>query len=114
MNGRDLVLLRQVRDHIAIIRDMTDGLGEDGFMASREKQDACALRLGLIGEAVGRVSREFRDAHPGLPWRQMVGMRNRIFHDYLDIDFVIVWQTVTDDLPAVDGAIAAVLASEEP
>lgn len=62
------------------------------------------LRLGLthlvqvIGEAARKVSTEFREKHPEIPWRKIVGMRHRIVHDYMRVDEDILWQVVSDDL----------------
>ncbi|RQW76966.1 MAG: DUF86 domain-containing protein [Methanothrix sp.] len=63
------------------------------------------LRLALthlvqvIGEAAQRVSNTFRDAYADVPWREIIGMRHRIVHDYLNVDEDVVWQVVQDDLP---------------
>ncbi|MEW6030199.1 MAG: DUF86 domain-containing protein [Chloroflexota bacterium] len=65
------------------------------------------LRLGLthivqvIGEAARKVSPEFQQVHPEIPWRKIVGMRHRIVHDYMRVDEDVLWQVVTNDLPAL-------------
>lgn len=65
------------------------------------------LRLALthlvqvIGEAAGRVSPQTCAAYPGVPWREITGMRHRIVHDYLNVDEDVVWQVVTQDLPSL-------------
>ena len=55
-------------------------------------------RLEVVGEAARRVSAEGRAALPGLPWRQMVGMRNRMIHEYDRVDIAMVWETLERDL----------------
>ena len=63
------------------------------------------LQLGLvrlvevIGEAATRVSKEGRAKYPGIPWDDIVGMRNKLIHGYDTVDLDILWDTVTDDLP---------------
>ena len=63
------------------------------------------LRLALapliqsLGEAARRVSAAFQQAHPEIPWKQIVGMRHKVVHDYLHVDYDIVWAVVTADLP---------------
>lgn len=63
------------------------------------------LRLALthliqvIGEAAQQVSGEFQDRHPQVPWREIIGMRHRIVHDYLNVDEDVVWEVVQKDLP---------------
>jgi uncharacterized protein with HEPN domain len=55
--------------------------------------------LEVIGEAARGVSPAFRNSHPDLPWKNMVGMRDRLIHGYYDINLDVVWKTVTEDLP---------------
>jgi len=57
--------------------------------------------LEVIGEATNNTSEEFRSKHPEIPWRNMVGIRNRLIHGYFDVDLGIVWDTVIRDLPSV-------------
>jgi uncharacterized protein with HEPN domain len=54
-----------------------------------------------IGEAAGRVSPALQDAHPDVPWRNIVGIRHKVVHDYFYVDFDIIWDVVTADLPAL-------------
>jgi len=56
----------------------------------------------MIGEAARRVSAEFRAVHPAIPWVDIVGMRSKIVHDYMNVDEDIVWQVVTRDLPSLE------------
>lgn len=55
--------------------------------------------LEILGEAAGKVSEDFRQSHPEIPWNRVTGIRNRLIHGYFDVDLDIVWQTVTGRLP---------------
>jgi uncharacterized protein with HEPN domain len=55
--------------------------------------------LQIIGEAARRVSDPTRDRYPSLPWKQIVGMRHRIVHEYFRVDADIVWTTATQSVP---------------
>lgn len=48
-------------------------------------------------------------AHPEIPWREIVGMRNVVVHDYADVDLALVWKTVHEDLPGLVARLAAIL-----
>jgi uncharacterized protein with HEPN domain len=70
----------------------------EGFVADRRCQDAVVRRLEIVGEAARRVSATARTALPGLPCRQMMGMRNRMIHEYDRVDLAVVWETLERDL----------------
>jgi uncharacterized protein with HEPN domain len=53
----------------------------------------------MVGEAASRVSPAFREQNGGVPWAAVIGMRHRIVHDYLDVDYDIVWDVVKQHLP---------------
>ena len=72
--------------------------------------------LQIIGGAAAKLGSEFHDAHPQIPWPQVMAMRNVLVHDYFGIDPAEVWQTVERDLPALKGKLrelAAELSSSE-
>lgn len=52
----------------------------------------------IIGEAARRVSNEFCESHPDIPWRAIIGMRNKVVHDYFGVDYDVVWDTVIQEL----------------
>ena len=60
---------------------------------------ALAHLLQIIGEAARRVSSAFRERHDGVPWNAIIGMRHKVVHDYLMVDYDVVWETVSNDLP---------------
>jgi uncharacterized protein with HEPN domain len=55
--------------------------------------------LQIVGEAAGKLGREFHDQHPLIPWPQVVAMRNVLVHDYFGVDLEEVWRVVERDLP---------------
>ncbi len=67
------------------------GLEETAFLASRLHQNAVIRSLEIIGEAAGRVSAATQDAHPEIPWREIIGMRHRLIHGYGDVRLDLVW-----------------------
>lgn len=80
------------------------------FVAGRTRADldddeqlalALVRLIEVLGEAASRVSETFREEHPELPWQAMRGARNRLIHGYFDVDYDVVWQIVSIDLPAL-------------
>lgn len=62
-------------------------------------QDAVIRQVQIIGEAVTKVSEDFKKKHPDLPWKDMAGMRNKLAHDYFGVDINAVWKTAKTDNP---------------
>lgn len=67
----------------------------------------------LIGEAVRRLSSEFCDANPSIPWRQIAGMRNRLVHHYDNINLPLVWITASRDVPELLAELEPSLPTED-
>jgi uncharacterized protein with HEPN domain len=74
--------------------------------------DALVRTIELIGEAASRVTASTRDALPQIPWRLIIGMRNRIIHDYGNINLDIVWKTVSLQIPQLMADLEAILTSQ--
>lgn len=68
------------------------------FQRDNKTVSAVIRQLEIIGEAAGRVPKEMVADAP-LPWDKLVGMRNKLIHDYFGVDVGIVWKTVTEALP---------------
>ena len=71
-------------------REFSAGLTESQFERSDLHQNAIFNVLEVVGEAASRVSEATRKAHPEIPWRKIVGLRNRIVHGYFEIDVGII------------------------
>ena len=79
--------------------DFAQGVTFEAFAADRRTQLSVVKSIEIVGEAASRVDDDIRRAHPAIPWRDIVGMRNRLVHGYFDIDLRLVWDTVETDLP---------------
>jgi uncharacterized protein with HEPN domain len=67
----------------------------------------------IVGEAASRISPETRAVYPQIRWLEIVGMRNRVVHEYSQVDYGIVWQVVKQDLPQLIAALETILPLEE-
>ncbi len=85
------------------------GIERSGFEGDRNLRLAQVHRIQIIGEAARRVSTAGRDSLPAIPWRQITGMRHRVVHDYMTIDYDVVWDVLTRDLPPLIAALETVL-----
>ena len=77
----------------------TEGMDQDAFIVDALTYDATLRNLELIGEAATHIPSEVREAHPDIPWRAIVGTRNRLAHSYLSISDNIIWTIIQDAIP---------------
>jgi uncharacterized protein with HEPN domain len=83
------------------------------FLDSELHQNAVIRPLEIIGEAARKISGETKSQYPQIPWGEMIGMRNRLIHEYLDVDLSTVWDTIQEDLPPLISIIESLVPPEE-
>ena len=93
--------VRDMIDFCERVLSYTEGMNQDTFVGHALVYDATLRNLGLIGEAATRVPDAVRAAHPEIPWRAIIGTRNRIIHVYLGIDDDVIWTIIQGDIPAM-------------
>ncbi len=79
--------------------EFADGLTFETFDRNRMAQLAILKAVETVGEAASRIGTETRDAHPEIPWGDIVGMRNRLVHEYFNVNLARVWEAVERDIP---------------
>lgn len=94
------------------IADFVQGYTFDRFVTDDKTSSAVLYQIGVIGEAVKRLSEPFRLAHSSIPWSQMAGMHNHVIHGYDAVDFETVWETATRSIPELRAALAPLLPQE--
>jgi uncharacterized protein with HEPN domain len=78
-------------------------------MADEVLRRACVKSLEIIGEASRNISDDLKTAHPEIPWRQMIGMRNKLVHHYFGVDWEIVNDAIKNELPEIKLKLAKIL-----
>ena len=103
------VYLHHILDAIRQIESYTAEIDRDVFEADDMRQDAVIRQIEIIGEAGRQLSDDFQDEHNHVPWSDIIGMRNRIVHDYMNIDLDIVWEVIHHDLPTLKSSVQRLL-----
>ncbi len=101
-------MLATARKAVAKLETVT----RDAFDQDENLRLALTHLLQIIGEAARRVSAAYQADHPSIPWRTITGMRHKVVHDYLNVDDLIVWQTVKNDPPRLIDALEHVLSDD--
>jgi len=94
----DSVYINQIVESVGKINSFTQGLNRESFFADAKTQSAVIMQLLLIGEISKKISEKTKNA-VDLPWKDIVGFRDRAIHNYFEIDLDIVWNTVLSDIP---------------
>jgi len=108
MTKDNSVYIKHIKESISKILVYTKNFSKTSFNDNPLVQDAVIRQLELIGEATKRISKEFRDKYPDVPWQDMAGMRDILIHDYLNVDLDIVWKTVKIDIPKLNKIIKSI------
>jgi uncharacterized protein with HEPN domain len=106
------LLLGEMLDAMALVRQYIAGLSYSDFASNMEKQDAVVRRLGVIGEAVKGLPDPFREQHPEVPWRTIAGARDILVHEYFRVDVALAWEMAQADLPKLERQVRAIMAAK--
>jgi uncharacterized protein with HEPN domain len=98
---RDLGRLEHIITAVENIEDFTVDMTFAQFKADKRTYFAVVKNIEIIGEAVYKLTNEFKDSEPELPWTLMKKMRHVLVHDYYNISAEIVWDVVKVDLPSI-------------
>jgi uncharacterized protein with HEPN domain len=93
------LLLEDMLAAVQKIERYIAGMDQEAFLHDEKTLDAVARNLEILGEAAKQLPEDFLAQHPGVPWRQIAGLRNRIVHEYFGLDLELIWQVIRHDLP---------------
>ena len=88
-----------IKEAIARIAEYTEDVDYQAFLEDRKTQDAVVRNVGIIGEAVKRISTDFKRKHKDINWKAIAGMRDRLVHEYFGVNWSILWDVVKNKLP---------------
>lgn len=103
------VLLEHILESIERIEMYLHGKTQDNFLNAIDVQDSVLYRLAVIGEASNAVPKNIQDSYSDIRWRDIVGLRNIVIHEYFGVSLQEVWDTVQNDLPVFKKQVEAIL-----
>lgn len=86
------LLIQDILDSCHKIMEYTESMTYDDFVKDSKTIDAVIRNFEIIGEAANRLPESFKESHAQIDWHRIRGFRNRIVHDYMGIDYEIVWE----------------------
>ncbi|MDO9540081.1 MAG: DUF86 domain-containing protein [Methanocalculus sp.] len=106
---RDDLFLGHILEEIAFLRLAGEGLTYDGLLDDPIRQRAIIRSIEIIGEATKNLSQKLKDEHTDIPWKLIAGSRDKMIHAYFDIDWRIVWNILTHEIPDLDEKMKNIL-----
>lgn len=105
--------LKHILDEIEYLETSSADLEEEVFMHSETLQRAFARSVGIIGEATKKLPKDFTKRYPGVDWKLMAGMRDKLIHDYFGVDYAIVWDVVKNEIPQLKTKVEEIVREVE-
>ena len=112
MNERDKNLLIFLKDEAEYLLEKAATHNVEDFIDDRDLQHIVTMALINIGESVNSMSDEFTQTHQNIEWSEIVGLRNKVVHNYRGLYFNWIWETVTKDVPELLEQVERILLYE--
>ncbi|MEO0884559.1 MAG: DUF86 domain-containing protein [Cyanobacteria bacterium J06634_6] len=109
MNPRDKASLLDIVDAAQLTQSFIEGMKQQDFLDDIKTQSAVIYQIAIIGEATKRLSTDFRQKHPHIPWNQIAGMRDKLVHDYNGTDLSRIWSVLQSSIPELIEAVSLIL-----
>ncbi|MBF0177535.1 MAG: DUF86 domain-containing protein [Magnetococcales bacterium] len=108
MRHESLYLMDMI-DAARAIRQFIARTTPEAFVHDDLTRSAVLQKLIVIGEAAARLPKPYRERHPNIPWVDVIAMRNFVVHAYFSVEWEIIWNTATLDVPELEQALALIL-----
>ncbi len=112
MKSRDRIIIQKIIGYIDDVEDYINGVEAKDFLDDKKTITACAFSVSQIGELVKEITDETIEKHKNIPWNSIKGMRNRIIHDYENVDLSVLWGTIKESLPILKEDLKEIILNE--
>ena len=109
MKSKDRIIIQKIIEYIDDIKKYVYGLQARDFLDDKKTITACAFTVSQIGEIVKEITDETINKYSNIPWNSIRGMRNRIVHDYENVDLSVLWSTINESLPELKNQLKDII-----
>ena len=103
------IFIEDIIGAMTAIEKFVKNITFDEFLIDDKTSSAVIRKLEIIGEAAKNIPDNIRENHPGIPWKEMAGMRDKLIHFYFGIDYNLVWQTIKNRIPEIKKELQLIL-----
>ena len=112
MKSKDRIIIQKIIVYIEDVETYVKGLEPKDFLDDKKTITACAFTVSQIGELVKDITDETIEKYKEIPWNSIKGMRNRIIHDYENVDLSVLWGTIKESLPDLKNKLKDIILSD--
>lgn len=94
-----LVFIKHILENISDIEKFSKGASKKELKENSMRQKAIIKSIEIIGEAAKNIPGEIRRKYPLIPWKDVVGMRDKLIHHYFGVDLTTIWKVIKEDIP---------------
>ncbi len=109
MKSKDRIIIQKIIAYINDVETYIEGLDAMKFLDDKKTITACAFTVSQIGELAKEISDETQKDYENIPWKSIKGMRNKIVHDYENVDLSVLWATIKESLPELKNSLKEIL-----
>jgi len=109
MSKDTIEYIRHIHDECSYIISVSQNLSKDEFLNDETLKRAVIRSLEIIGEATKKIPTDFKSEWDSIQWKNMAGMRDRLIHDYIGVNYLLVWDVVQNKIPELYTRITEVL-----
>jgi len=113
MSKLPIEYLRHIYDECQFITEVvTSDMTQEALLGNETLKRAIVRSLEIIGEATKKIPADIKQDWDEIPWRNIAGMRDKLIHDYIGVNYTIVWDVVKNKIPEIQAVIAEIIESE--
>jgi uncharacterized protein with HEPN domain len=102
------IFLEHILESINLIEEYTADKTRKQFLNSKQLQDAVIRRIEIIGEAVKNIPDDIKGKYKDIPWRNIMGMRDILIHQYFGVDLELTWEVINNNIPELKNQISSI------
>lgn len=113
MKREPIIFIQHILESIEDIEEFIKGVDKDSLAKNKEKQSAIIRQIEIIGEATKNIPQNIKRKYSSIPWKEIIGTRDKLIHHYFGVDLNILWKILEKDIPKLKQEIKDIIKKEK-